>query len=130
MLKAVQVSTRIVFIANPNNPTGTYVPFNEVRRLYRSLPPHVLLVLDANQGQNALAQAREFTKATPVTSLAVTKLDGTAKGGVVLANACGPCIGQWKRDDIANNTPNTIVNSFNRNFKARNDGKGRQRMIV
>ncbi|MFN3412963.1 MAG: aconitase family protein, partial [Thermoanaerobaculum sp.] len=43
-------------------------------------------------------------------------------GAVVLANACGPCIGQWQRDDVPKGTPNTIVNSFNRNFPARNDG--------
>ncbi|MCC7403533.1 MAG: aconitate hydratase [Bdellovibrionales bacterium] len=43
-------------------------------------------------------------------------------GAVVLANACGPCIGQWKRDDVKSGTPNTIVTSFNRNFRSRNDG--------
>ena len=37
----------MVFLANPNNPTGTYVPFDEVKRLHQALPPHVLLVLDA-----------------------------------------------------------------------------------
>lgn len=42
-------------------------------------------------------------------------------GGTVLANACGPCIGQWKRDDFKKGQPNTIVNSFNRNFRGRND---------
>ncbi|KDD76061.1 aconitate hydratase [Helicosporidium sp. ATCC 50920] len=42
-------------------------------------------------------------------------------GGTVLANACGPCIGQWKRTEIAKGTPNTIVTSYNRNFAARND---------
>ena len=42
-------------------------------------------------------------------------------GAVVLANACGPCIGQWKRDDISKGDRNTILTSFNRNFKARND---------
>ncbi|MBX2941403.1 MAG: signal recognition particle-docking protein FtsY [Cyclobacteriaceae bacterium] len=47
-------------------------------------PHEVLLVLDGSTGQNAIVQAREFTKATEVTSLAVTKLDGTAKGGVVI----------------------------------------------
>src|SRR6185503_19263956 len=47
MLAAVTPRTKIVWLANPNNPTGTYVPFDEVRRLHRSLPPHVLLVLDA-----------------------------------------------------------------------------------
>jgi aconitate hydratase len=43
-------------------------------------------------------------------------------GGQVLANACGPCIGQWKRDELKPGTRNTIVTSFNRNFPARNDG--------
>lgn len=47
-------------------------------------PHDVMLVLDGSTGQNALAQAREFTKATDVTCLAITKLDGTAKGGVVI----------------------------------------------
>ncbi|MBP1686184.1 MAG: aconitate hydratase [Deltaproteobacteria bacterium] len=42
-------------------------------------------------------------------------------GGTVLANACGPCIGQWKRDDIKKGERNTIITSFNRNFPARND---------
>ena len=45
-----------------------------------------------------------------------------AIGGTVLANACGPCIGQWKRDDIKKGETNSIINSFNRNFPARNDG--------
>ncbi|HVV61643.1 MAG TPA: histidinol-phosphate transaminase [Pseudolabrys sp.] len=47
ILKAVTSKTKIVFLANPNNPTGTYVPFDEVKRLQRSLPSNVLLVLDA-----------------------------------------------------------------------------------
>jgi len=47
ILKAVTAKTKIVFLANPNNPTGTYVSFDEVKRLHRSLPPHVLFVLDA-----------------------------------------------------------------------------------
>jgi histidinol-phosphate aminotransferase len=47
ILAAVTPRTRIVFLANPNNPTGTYMPFDEVRRLHRSLPGNVLLVLDA-----------------------------------------------------------------------------------
>lgn len=42
-------------------------------------------------------------------------------GATVLANACGPCIGQWKRDDIKSGEKNTIITSFNRNFRARND---------
>ncbi len=43
-------------------------------------------------------------------------------GGTVLANACGPCIGQWKRSDVGKDEANTIVSSFNRNFPGRNDG--------
>ena len=42
-------------------------------------------------------------------------------GGTVLANACGPCIGQWKREDVPKGTKNSIISSFNRNFAARND---------
>ena len=45
--RAVTPRTKIVFLANPNNPTGTYLPFDEVKRLHAGLPPHVLLVLDA-----------------------------------------------------------------------------------
>jgi aconitate hydratase len=48
--------------------------------------------------------------------------DLEAIGATVLANACGPCIGQWKRDDIEAGERNTIVTSFNRNFPKRNDG--------
>jgi aconitate hydratase len=43
-------------------------------------------------------------------------------GATVLANACGPCIGQWERSDVQEGTPNTIVTSYNRNFPKRNDG--------
>lgn len=43
-------------------------------------------------------------------------------GATIIANACGPCIGQWKRDDEVPNRPNSIVTSFNRNFAKRNDG--------
>eukprot|EP01103_Thecamoeba_quadrilineata_P008517 TRINITY_DN18254_c0_g1_i1.p1 TRINITY_DN18254_c0_g1~~TRINITY_DN18254_c0_g1_i1.p1 ORF type:complete len:780 (-),score=184.59 TRINITY_DN18254_c0_g1_i1:46-2106(-) len=42
-------------------------------------------------------------------------------GGIVLSNACGPCIGQWRRDDIKKGEKNSIITSFNRNFKGRND---------
>jgi aconitate hydratase A / 2-methylisocitrate dehydratase len=48
--------------------------------------------------------------------------DFEAIGGLVLANACGPCIGQWKRDDVADGEENSIINSYNRNFRKRNDG--------
>ena len=47
ILAAVTPKTKIVFLANPNNPTGTYLPFDEVKRLHAGLPSHVLLVLDA-----------------------------------------------------------------------------------
>ena len=47
-------------------------------------PQEVLLVLDGSTGQNAFEQAKQFVKATEVTALAITKLDGTAKGGVVI----------------------------------------------
>ncbi len=47
ILSRVTARTKVVFLANPNNPTGTYVPFDEVKRLHKGLPPHVLLVLDA-----------------------------------------------------------------------------------
>ena len=46
-----------------------------------------------------------------------------AIGGTVLANACGPCIGQWKREKLLDGVPNTIVTSYNRNFPMRNDGR-------
>ncbi len=44
-------------------------------------------------------------------------------GAIVLANACGPCIGQWNRPELKKDEPNTIITSFNRNFPGRNDGK-------
>jgi fused signal recognition particle receptor len=56
-------------------------------RVDAAAPDEVLLVLDANQGQNALAQAREFQAAVGVTGLVLTKLDGTARGGIVVAIA-------------------------------------------
>ncbi len=56
-------------------------------RLVPGAPHHVLLVLDATLGQNGLQQAREFQSALPITSLALTKLDGTARGGALLAIA-------------------------------------------
>lgn len=55
-----------------------------IQRFIPEAPHEVLLVLDGSTGQNAFIQAQEFTKATEVTSLAITKLDGTAKGGVVI----------------------------------------------
>ena len=57
---------------------------NVMRKVIPDAPHDVLLVLDSTTGQNAFQQAREFSRATAVTSLAVTKLDGSAKGGVVV----------------------------------------------
>ncbi|HEY2720684.1 MAG TPA: signal recognition particle-docking protein FtsY [Chitinophagaceae bacterium] len=58
-----------------------------IQKVIPDAPQEVLLVLDGSTGQNALEQAKHFTAATDVTALAITKLDGTAKGGVVLAIA-------------------------------------------
>lgn len=57
---------------------------NAVKKVVDSAPDEVLLVLDGSTGQNAFEQAKQFTAATDVTSMAITKLDGTAKGGVVI----------------------------------------------
>jgi aconitate hydratase len=83
----------------------------------------------AMQGLKAGLKAKSKFLITPGSEriFQTIKRDGmietlSAIGGTVLANACGPCIGQWKRTDIAPNQPNTIVSSFNRNFPGRNDG--------
>ena len=57
---------------------------NVMKKVVPDAPQEVLLVLDGSTGQNAFEQAKQFTKATEVTAMAVTKLDGTAKGGVVI----------------------------------------------
>ena len=57
---------------------------NVMKKVVPTAPNDVMLVLDGSTGQNAFEQAKQFTKATEVTSLAITKLDGTAKGGVVI----------------------------------------------
>ncbi|KAF2400000.1 putative mitochondrial aconitate hydratase [Trichodelitschia bisporula] len=51
-------------------------------------------------------------------------------GGMVLANACGPCIGQWDRKDVSKGTPNTIISSYNRNFTGRNDANPQTHAFV
>jgi histidinol-phosphate aminotransferase len=58
ILKAVTPKTKLVFLANPNNPTGTYLPFSEVKRLHAGLPGHVLLVLDAAYAE--FVQANDY----------------------------------------------------------------------
>lgn len=68
MISCLSPRTRMVFLANPNNPTGTYIPFSEVKRLHQALPPHVLLVLDAayaefvqnNDYKSGIALVSEF----------------------------------------------------------------------
>lgn len=57
---------------------------NVMGKVIPGAPHEVMLVLDGSTGQNAFEQARQFTQATQVTSLTITKLDGTAKGGVVI----------------------------------------------
>ena len=74
-----------------HNKTHLMEELSKIKRVMKKLipdaPHEVLLVLDGSTGQNALEQAKHFTAATDVTALAITKLDGTAKGGVVLAIA-------------------------------------------
>jgi fused signal recognition particle receptor len=74
-----------------HNKTHLMEELSKIKRVMTKVipdaPHEVLLVLDGSTGQNALEQARQFTAATDVTSLAITKLDGTAKGGIVLAIA-------------------------------------------
>src|SRR5919109_910475 len=83
----------------------------------------------ATQGLKAGLKARSKFLVTPGSErvFQTVKRDGLVDtfariGGTVLANACGPCIGQWKRTDIGADQTNTIVSSFNRNFPGRNDG--------
>jgi fused signal recognition particle receptor len=71
-----------------HNKAGLMDELSKIRRVIQKVVPtaphEVLLVLDASTGQNAIEQCKEFTKATEVTAIALTKLDGTAKGGVVI----------------------------------------------
>ncbi len=83
----------------------------------------------AEQAKKAGLKARCYFLITPGSDQIqnTIKRDGQLSaleeiGGTVLANACGPCIGQWKRDDIKKGEKNSIITSFNRNFPARNDG--------
>ncbi len=72
-----------------HNKTGLMNELSKIRKVMQKLipdaPHEVLLVLDGSTGQNAVEQARQFTKAAEVNALAITKLDGTAKGGVVIS---------------------------------------------
>ncbi len=91
---------------------------------------------DINRAADVAAQAASHGLKAPIPFLvtpgsdqifATIQRDGQMAvlekvGASVLANACGPCIGQWKRDDIKTGERNSIINSYNRNFPARNDG--------
>jgi len=91
----------------------------------------------ANQASAHGVKAASTFYVTPGSELirATTQRDGqmeklAAIGGVILANACGPCIGQWKRDDIKKGEKNTIVTSYNRNFTGRNDANPQTHAFV
>jgi len=89
--KGVEMGADVVIIDTAGRLHNKVNLMNELSKIKRVMqkvipdaPHEVLLVLDGSTGQNAFLQAKEFTKATEVTALAVTKLDGTAKGGVVI----------------------------------------------
>lgn len=89
--RAVEMKADVVLIDTAGRLHTKVNLMNELAKIKRVIqkfdetaPDEVLLVLDGSTGQNAFNQAREFTKATDVSSLAITKLDGTAKGGVVI----------------------------------------------
>jgi fused signal recognition particle receptor len=89
---ALARGTEVVLVDTAGRLHTKHNLMNELEKLGRvcarvvpGAPHHVLLVLDATLGQNGLQQAREFQRALPITSLALTKLDGTARGGAVLA---------------------------------------------
>ena len=89
--KGVEMEADVVIIDTAgrlHNKVGLMNELSKIKRVMQKFietaPHEVLLVLDGSTGQNAVIQATEFTKATDVTALAITKLDGTAKGGVVI----------------------------------------------
>lgn len=91
---AMEQNADVVFIDTAgrlHNKVGLMNELSKIKRVMQKIVPDVphdvLLVLDASTGQNALEQAKHFTEATQVTCLAVTKLDGTAKGGVIIGIA-------------------------------------------
>ncbi len=91
----------------------------------------------ARQALNVGLKAKSEFYITPGSNQikATMERDGYTKifedlGGKVLANACGPCIGQWKRSDINEGEKNTIITSFNRNFAKRNDGNAATESFV
>ena len=89
--RGVEMGADVVIIDTAgrlHNKVGLMNELSKIKRVMQKFieeaPHEVLLVLDGSTGQNAVLQATEFTKATDVTALAITKLDGTAKGGVVI----------------------------------------------
>ncbi|WP_373515109.1 signal recognition particle-docking protein FtsY [Persicitalea sp.] len=89
--KGVEVNADVIIIDTAGRLHTKVNLMNELGKIKRVMqkvipdaPHEVMLVLDGSTGQNAVIQAREFTKVTEITSLTVTKLDGTAKGGVVI----------------------------------------------
>ncbi len=89
--KAVEMDADVVIIDTAGRLHTKINLMNELTKIKRVMqkfiedsPHEILLVLDGSTGQNAFIQATEFTKATDITALAITKLDGTAKGGVVI----------------------------------------------
>jgi fused signal recognition particle receptor len=89
--KGIEVGADVVIIDTAGRLHNKVNLMNELSKIkkvmgkiHKGAPHEVLLVLDGSTGQNALQQAKEFSKSTEITALAVTKLDGTAKGGVVI----------------------------------------------
>lgn len=89
--KGVEMDADVIIVDTAGRLHNKVNLMNELSKIKRVMqkivpdaPHEILLVLDASTGQNAIEQAKQFTKATDVNALAVTKLDGTAKGGVVL----------------------------------------------
>jgi fused signal recognition particle receptor len=89
--KAVEMKADVVIVDTAGRLHTKVNLMNELTKIKRVMqkfipdaPHEILLVLDGSTGQNAFIQAKEFTKATEITALAITKLDGTAKGGVVI----------------------------------------------
>jgi fused signal recognition particle receptor len=88
---AVATSAEVVIIDTAgrlHNKINLMTELSKIKRVMEKVVPdaphEVLLVLDGSTGQNAFEQAKQFTAATEVTAIAITKLDGTAKGGVVI----------------------------------------------
>jgi fused signal recognition particle receptor len=91
LASAIATKAEVVIIDTAgrlHNKVNLMNELSKIRRVMQKLipeaPHEILLILDGSTGQNAFEQAREFTRATEVNALALTKLDGTAKGGVVL----------------------------------------------